>query len=143
MAKAKSLKEVNIEIHKKYPMLHLAKGVGYFWLRTDDTYLQHQLASLYTTRINVFKISDQTISQWLRDVEEIVNDSERHSTERKPVMFKKLQLNNVHLECASALLNRASEIFKRGTIDQKYWNDTVEWDKDYNALLGAIMLNNK
>ena len=66
-----TLKQVNKEIAKTYPMVKLAKGNGYFYIYSKDTKTGNYLSSLYSTSILVNKINHLTLKQWIEAINEL------------------------------------------------------------------------
>lgn len=87
MKKRVTLKNVNAYIQTKYPVIQLIKGNGYFWVYSEDDNIGLQLAGLYTTSIDIPRITMLTEDEWLDKVEWIMTDPMRYLGDRTPVKF--------------------------------------------------------
>lgn len=76
VAMARSLKKVNAEIKKQIGNYTLRKGLGYFYVTSDNPIKDLKLSGLFTASIQVCHLNHQSIEQWLLDVKEIVSNSE-------------------------------------------------------------------
>jgi len=72
--KARTLKQVNNRIQKKYPTIELIKGEGYFYIISEDDETAEKLASLYSTGIYTFALSHDSLEGWVNEVSELVKD---------------------------------------------------------------------
>lgn len=72
MDKAKSLIQVNKELHKTHPKIDLVRGEGYFYISSFDEEVGLMLAGLYTTSIPVYSIKHQSVDRWLQDIETLL-----------------------------------------------------------------------
>lgn len=84
-----TLKQVNAEIEKNYPGVFLVKGNGYFYLASNDDKIGLALATLYTTSIGLFAIDHLPLDRWMQEVKAVLNDEQRHPSERSPVYPEK------------------------------------------------------
>lgn len=78
---------LNKEIKKVFPDIKLIrhKRHGYFQVASDNEEINEALAGLYTTTIGVNSASDQDLGSWMDDISAVLNDEERHESERQPV----------------------------------------------------------
>lgn len=74
---AVSITEVNKAIAAKFPGVFLVKGNGYYYIASDDDTMADKIAGLYTSSIGVCRITQQTVTQWVKDVEYLFEDRER------------------------------------------------------------------
>ncbi len=79
---ARSLKQINSKVHKKYPTVNLVKanGEGYFYLYSDDYLTGIFLASLETTSIYINTLKEYPLERWVEDIFEIVKDFDLYIT---------------------------------------------------------------
>ena len=71
-----TIAQVNRAIGEKFPDVFLAKGEGYFYIASDNEEMGLRIAGLYTTSIPVYKLNEQTIEGWVRDVELLLNQED-------------------------------------------------------------------
>jgi len=69
----KTLKKVNKKIKETIGDFRLVKGLGYFYVVSDDIALDLKLATLESTSIHVCHLTHQSLEDWLEDVREIVD----------------------------------------------------------------------
>jgi hypothetical protein len=73
---ATSLKQVNKAIGEKFPGVFLVRGAGYYYIASNDDTMAEKIAGLYTSSIGVYRITQQTVEQWIKDVEYLLSDVE-------------------------------------------------------------------
>jgi hypothetical protein len=74
LPKAYSLKQVNRAIQKRFPLVRLIRGNGYYYIVSDDEDMQLKICSLYTTSIGVYSVKHQAVQTWVNDVEALLKD---------------------------------------------------------------------
>lgn len=84
-----TLRQINAEIEKRYPKVFLVKGRGYYYLASDDDRISLKLAALYTTSIAIFRMGHLSLDRWMQEVRVVLNDAQRHPSERRPVFPEK------------------------------------------------------
>ena len=87
-----TLNNVNKAIGEKWPGVKLFKERDYFYVYSDDDKLGLQIAGLYKTSIEVNKITNASIEDWIRMVGFVLDDMYRPYYDRQPV---KVDLNQV------------------------------------------------
>lgn len=110
-----SLKSVNERIQAKYPLLVLVKGKGYYWVHSDDDNSATQLSRLYTTSIDIPRITLLTPDQWLDKVEWVLADSCRYEYDRMPVVFP---INQPDYTCYTCEVTPAGIRINEGWVDK-------------------------
>jgi len=73
---ALTIKSLNKIIGEKYPHVILAKGNGYFYLTSNNVETSEKLCQLQSTSIWVPKISILNLTQWMDEVDEIMEQIE-------------------------------------------------------------------
>jgi len=73
MMRAKTLKQVNKAIQSTIGNFLLVKGNGYFYVIGNDDETSLKLSSLYSTSIFVCHLNEQSLEDWLKDVQQIVS----------------------------------------------------------------------
>ena len=73
MMRAKTLKQVNKAIQATIGNFLLVKGNGYFYVISNDDETSLKLWSLYSTSIYVCHLNQQSLEDWLKDVQQIVS----------------------------------------------------------------------
>lgn len=68
---------VNKAIQKKYPLIELVKGEGYYYVHSSNDYMALKLATLYTTSISVPNLNQMGLDRWVANVERILRDEEQ------------------------------------------------------------------
>jgi hypothetical protein len=76
MPKARTLAQVNKAIQKKHPLVELVKGEGYFYIYSSDKNMGRYIASLYTSSIYVYALNQQTVEQWVADVDRLLTKND-------------------------------------------------------------------
>lgn len=113
--KAQSLAQVNKELHKKHPKIDIVKGKGYYYIASDDEEMGLKLAGLYTTSIPVFSITQQTVDQWLADVDLLLKDENSGDmNEKKSIVDVKKKEGTMHKLLGLKPTDNVSDHYKSG-----------------------------
>ncbi len=72
MKKNTTIAKVNAALAILHPKVFLVKGHGYFYIASDDKEMGLKLAGLYTTSIYVNSIKEQSVEQWIEDIENLL-----------------------------------------------------------------------
>lgn len=75
---ARTLNQVNKAIQSTIGNFSLLKGNGYFYVSSKDEKISLKLSSLYSTSIFVCYLNQQSLEDWLKDVQEIVSKIEKN-----------------------------------------------------------------
>lgn len=85
--KARTVAEVNKAIQQKFPNVILVRGTGYYYISSDDEETALKIAGFYATSIPVAYLHQQTIAQWVKDVEELMKGDEYSGSTGTPTMI--------------------------------------------------------
>jgi len=70
--KAKSLAQVRNFLQKKYPLINIVRGQGYYYFISDDADMNSKLDRNATTSVMVFNCREQTLDRWMSDLEQLL-----------------------------------------------------------------------
>lgn len=73
---AKSLKQINKAVQAIYPEVIVVKGHNYFYIASDNDQMSHFIAGLYSSSIDVYRISHLTLSQWVEHVKNLMESGD-------------------------------------------------------------------
>jgi hypothetical protein len=73
----KLISNLNRFIQSNFPNVMVVKNKNYFYITSDNKETGGMIAGLYTTSINVNKVSELTYNQWLENIQLLLSDGFR------------------------------------------------------------------
>ena len=68
-----SLAQLRKFLQKKYPLIDIARGSGYYYFYSEDAETSIQLNKNPSTSVYVFNCKELSFEQWMRDLDEMLS----------------------------------------------------------------------